>query len=49
MDDKDDVSATCLQFITNGFISKKKYDLHFDLGEKRNNEILNNKKEYKKI
>ena len=49
MDDKDDVSATCLQFITNGLISKKKYDLHFDLGEKRNNEILNNKKEYKKF
>ena len=38
MDDKDDASATCLQFITNGLIHKKKYDLHF-VGEKRNKEI----------
>jgi len=29
--------------------SQKKYDLHFELGEKRNKEILNNKKEYKKF
>ena len=28
---------TSLQFITNGMINKKRYDLHFDLGEKRNN------------
>jgi len=45
----DDASATCLQFITNGLIHKKKYDLHFDLGEERNKEILNDKKEFKKF
>jgi len=43
----DDASATCLQFITNGLIHKKKYELHFDLGEERNKEILNDKKEFK--
>ena len=36
---------TVLQFITNGMIEKKKYDLHFDLGNKRNNELLKNKNE----
>ena len=27
-------------------IAKRKYDLHFEFGEKRNNELLNNKEEY---
>ena len=40
---------TSLQFITNGMINKKRYDLHFDLGEKRNNELLTNKREYEKF
>ena len=30
-------------------IEKKKYDLHFDLGEERNNELLNNIKEQEKF
>ena len=30
-------------------INKKRYDLHFDLGEKRNNELLTNKREYEKF
>ena len=30
-------------------ISKKKYDLHFELGEERNEEILNNEEEYEKF
>ena len=38
-------SNTVLQFITNGMINKKKYDFHFDLGEERNNELLNDKEE----
>jgi len=42
-------SNTVLQFITNGMIEKKKYDLHFDLGDERNNELLNNKQEQKKF
>ena len=38
-----------MQFITSGLYNKKKYDLHFDLGEERNEEILNNEKEYEKF
>ena len=40
---------TVLQFITNGMIEKKKYDFHFDLGDERNNELLNNKDEQEKF
>ena len=47
--DTQDADSTGLQFITNGMIDKKKYDLHFDLGEKRNEEILNNKEEFEKF
>ena len=42
-------SNTILQFIMNGMIEKKKYDLHFDLGDERNKELLNNKKEQEKF
>ena len=42
-------SNTILQFITNGMIEKKKYDFHFDLGDERNKELLNNKKEQEKF
>jgi hypothetical protein len=34
---------TVLEFITNGMIEKPKYNLHFDFGEERNEELLNNK------
>ena len=37
------------QFLINGMIEKKKYNLHFELGEKRNNELLKNKNEYNKF
>ena len=30
-------------------IIKKKYDLHFELGEQRNKELLTNEKEYEKF
>ena len=30
-------------------ISKKKYDLHFAIGEKRNEEILNSEEEFEKF
>ena len=43
-----DASNTVLQFVMNGMIEKKKYDLHFDLGEDRNYELLNNPTEQKK-
>ena len=38
-----------LQFILNGLAEKKKYDFHFDFGEERNNELLNNKEEQEKF
>jgi hypothetical protein len=42
-------SNTVLQFITNGMIDKPKYDLHFDFGDERNSELLNNKVEQEKF
>ena len=48
-EDEQDAATTCLQFITSGLYNKRKYDLHFDLGEKRNEEILNNEEEYEKF
>lgn len=47
--DTQDADSTSLQFITNGMINKKKYDLHFELGEERNEEILNDKDEFEKF
>ena len=38
-------SNTILQFIMNGMIDQKKYNLHFDLGEGRNKQLLSNQKE----
>ena len=35
-----------MQFIANGLAKKKKYDLHFEFGEERNEELLNNEEEY---
>ena len=42
-------SEMVIEFIMNGMIDRKKYDLHFDFGEKRNKELLNNKKEEEKL
>ena len=36
-----DAGTTCLQFMTNSMHEKKKYELHFDFGEKKNLEYLN--------
>jgi len=44
-----DESVTILQFIMNGMIEKKKYSMTFDFGDKRNNELLNNKYEQEKF
>lgn len=44
-----DVGTTCLQFISTGLSQKTKYDLHFDFGKKRNDELLTNEQEYKKF
>ena len=42
-------SEMVMKFIMNGMIDKKKYDLHFDFGNKRNNELLNNYAEQEKF
>ena len=44
-----EADLTSLQFISNGMINKKKYDLHFDLGKERNEEILNSEEEFEKF
>ena len=44
-----DESVTILQFIMNGMIEKKKYNMTFDFGDKRNDELLNNKYEQEKF
>jgi hypothetical protein len=41
-----DEATTSLQFISNGLIYRKKYDLFFDFGKKRNEELLKNKYQY---
>ena len=38
-----------LQFLINGMIHKKKYDLHFEIRKKKKNELLQNKNEYTKF
>ena len=48
-DDNNNASATCLQFIINGLSKRKKYNLHFDFGEERNEDLLNNEEEYEKF
>ena len=48
-DEEEDAGTTCLQFITNGLAGKKKYDLHFEFDEKRNEELLDNEEEYEKF
>ena len=46
----DEYEATTIsEYLTNGFITKKKYNLKFDFGKKRNEELLNNKNEYEKF
>ena len=46
-EEDDEEGLTVLNFLLNGLNNKiKKYDLHFDFGEKKNNELLKNEKEY---
>ena len=46
---ENDESGTSLQFLINGLATKKKYDLHFDISEERNEELLNNIEEQEKF
>ena len=49
IEDEEDESTTSLQFISNGLHQKKKYNLHFYFGEKRNEELLNDKMNLKNL
>jgi hypothetical protein len=44
-----EASNTALQFMINGMGMQKKYSLHFDFGEERNEELLNDKEEQRKF
>jgi hypothetical protein len=48
-EDEQDAGTTCLQFIVNGLAQKKKYDLHFELGNERNEQLLKDPNEYEKF
>ena len=48
-EDEQDASTTCLQFIVNGYAQKKKYDLHFELGSERNEQLLQDENEFEKF
>ena len=42
-------NTTCLQFISNGMTQRKRYDLHFDFGEQKNEEYLNDQQKYEEL
>ena len=44
-----DEAITTLQFISSGLAQKTKYSLHFDFGDQRNEQLLNDKNEYNKF
>lgn len=44
-----EASSTALQFMINGMGMQKKYNLHFDFGDERNEELLNDKQEKEKF
>lgn len=48
-EEEKEAASTALQFLVNGMIEKKKYDMHFDLNEKRIDELLNDEEEQKKF
>jgi len=42
----EDEETTIAEYLSNGFLMKKKFNLIFDFGEERNETLLKNKKEY---
>ena len=48
-DDYEDMAITSLQFLTNGLIGKKKYELIFDFEEERVDELLFNSQKYEEF
>ena len=48
-EDEQNNNTTCLQFISNGMTQRKRYDLHFDFGEQKNEEYLNDQQKYEEL
>ena len=48
-EEEKELSISTLDFITNGMINKTKFDLHFDFGEERNEQLLFNEYEQNKF
>ena len=48
-EEEKELTICTLDFIYNGMLNKKKYDLHFDFGEKRNEQLLMNEYEQNKF
>ena len=46
-DNNNEASSTALQFMINGMGMQKKYKFHFDFGEERNEQLLNDEQEQK--
>ena len=46
-DDDKKIAQTSLQFLVNGMSEKPKYNLHFDFGEDKNKQLLNDENERK--
>jgi len=38
-----------MQFLVNGMSDKSKYDLHFELGDEKNSQLLNDEEERRKF
>ena len=48
-EEEKELSISTLDFIANGMINKTKFDLHFDFGEERNEQLLFNEYEQKRF
>ena len=48
-EEEENANLTSLEFISNGMIQKKKYDLHFDFGESKNEEYLNDDNKFEDL
>lgn len=47
--ENDDTITTSMQFLTNGLLGKKKYDLSFDMSDEKAEELIFNEKEFEKF
>ena len=48
-EDAKNTAQTSMQFLVNGMSDKSKYDLHFELGDEKNSQLLNDEEERRKF